>query len=89
MHINDLKMDVDLDGAALAAIRGGYSVLAGEQPQYPELPTFGGDWTKLNADIESYIGSVKSGAGFPEIDIAAPTVPDKPVIGADPLGGPF
>ncbi len=89
MHIKDLHVDIELDSAALSAVRGGTSMLAGEQPQQPGLPTFGGDWTQFNTDIKGYIGGVKAGAGFPSMDIATPAAPAIPVIGADPLGGPI
>ncbi len=89
MHIKDLKMDVELDSTALATIRGGGgNYLTSEayptwdftpmpmQPQQPQIPTFGGDWAKLNADVKNYIGGVKAGAGFPGHDIIAPGRPE-------------
>ncbi len=79
MHIKDLKMDVELDGTALAAVRGGSGPAAfclPTGPQQPELPTYGGDWTQLGTDIQGYIGDVKADAGFPSFDITPSGKPE-------------
>ena len=68
MYIKDLHVDVELDSAALAAVRGGCGPAAfcmAVEPKQPTLPTFGGDWAKFNTDVKGYIGDVKAGAGFP------------------------
>lgn len=87
MHIKDLHIDVELDSAALSAVRGG-SLYAPIEPERTALPTFGGDWGTFNEDVKGYIGDIKAGAGFPDISMATPSVPEMPVIGADPLA-PF
>ena len=76
MHIRDLHVDVELDKKALSAVRGGTSIPAGGQTQHPGLPTFGGDWTQLNADIKGYFGTVRAGSEFPAINIGAPATPE-------------
>ena len=82
MHIKDLKMDVELEIEALAAISGGScSGVPNCQDgpaQAPIFPSFGGDWTQLNTDIKGYIGDVKAGAGFPSAEVSIPdiTIPE-------------
>lgn len=79
MYIKDLHVDVELDSAALAAIRGGILTMPVESPDcytggcsHPSFPTFGGDWEKFNADVKGYIGDVKAGAGFPGYEMQNP-----------------
>ncbi|MGI9286756.1 MAG: hypothetical protein ACR2P1_15320 [Pseudomonadales bacterium] len=55
MHIKDLEMNVELDSAALAAVRGGSHV----EGHYPEFPTFGGDWEQFRSDVTGYFDAVK------------------------------
>lgn len=88
MHIKDLHIDIELDSAALSAVRGGSSMYAPTAPERPAFPTFGGDWGTFSNDLKGYIGDIKTGAGFPDIEMPAPSVPEVPVIGADPLA-PF
>lgn len=90
MHIKDLKVDVELDGAALAAIRGGSysentevsygtsSCSCTSEPQPPQSgpPKFDGDWEQFPAYVQHYIGHAKS-----EHEV--------PSLGSDPLGGPY
>lgn len=94
MHIKDLKMDVELDGATLAAIRGGSyrensevshgtsscSCDSEPQPSQPGLPTFGSDPLQFGKDLEAYIGNA-----MPEM----PSYDPMPYPGAGPLGGPY
>lgn len=86
MHIKDLKMDVELDGAALAAVRGGSSVLADYDmaSTYPMLPTFDSDWSRYHTDVMGYIDSAKS--EIPGYD-SAPR-PGTPEIAVPDIGMP-
>ena len=85
MHIKDLKLDIELDRAALAVIRGGSSSEIAQA--YPWGSKYQGGMPVFNGDSSWFRTEVMGSIGAPKLEAPVVDLPSLPGIGTS--GGPL